>query len=100
LVLAWKGKVELRTVWKGVDLGVFGRVSVDAAETGEGVLAINVHGTRPADTLSAGAPESKGRVDLVLDLDEGIKHLHTRKRHVREAKSGGASGYVPWVLFG
>lgn len=66
-------------MWEGVDLGVFARVPVDAAETGEGVLAINVHGTRPANTLSAGAPESEGRVDLVLDLDEGIKHLHTRQ---------------------
>lgn len=43
---------------KGVDLGVFARVPVDAAETSEGVLAINVHGTRTTDALSARAPES------------------------------------------
>ena len=44
---------EIRTVWKGVDLGVLGRIPVDAAETGEGVLAINVHGTRTTDALPA-----------------------------------------------
>lgn len=84
----WKGKI--RTVWKGVDLGVFARVPVDAAETGEGVLAINVHGTRPTDTLSARAPESESGVYLVLDLDEGIEHL--RATRVSEGKARACMG--------
>jgi len=64
-------------VRKGVDLGVFAGVPVNTAETSESVLSIHVHGTRTADTLSAGAAKSEGRVDLVLDLDEGIKHHGT-----------------------
>ena len=33
-----------RTVWKRVYLGDLALVPVDAAETGEGVLAVDVHG--------------------------------------------------------
>lgn len=71
---------------EGVDLGVLARVSVDAAETCEGVLAINVHGARATDTFSARAPKSEGRVYFVLDLDERIQHLCIRAygdEHVR-----------------
>lgn len=34
-------------------LGHMGRVPVDLAKARQGVLAINVHGTRPTDTFSA-----------------------------------------------
>jgi len=56
-----------------VNLGVFRLVPVDLAQTRKGVLAIYVHGTRAADTLSARAPERQGGVNLVLDLDEGVQ---------------------------
>lgn len=72
---ATKGK---RTVWEGINLGVCRGVAVDAAETGKGVLPVNVHGTRAADTLSARAPESESGIDLVLDLDERIQDLCAR----------------------
>ena len=84
-------------MWKGIDLGVFVRVPVDAAETSEGVLTINVHGTRAADTLSARTPKCQSRVDLVLDLDEGIKYLTKTSKGVRD---GSVSGYMPWDRFG
>lgn len=54
---------------KGVDLGRRVAVLGDAAETGKGVDAVNVHGARTADTLTARAAESKRGVLLVLDLD-------------------------------
>lgn len=38
-------------------------------------MPVDVHSTGPADSLSAGAAESKGRVNLVLDLDESIENL-------------------------
>ena len=60
---------------EGVDLGVLARVTVDTAQAGEGVLAVDVHGTRAADALAARAAERQRRVDLVLDLDERIENL-------------------------
>lgn len=94
--------MKARTVRKGVDLGVFAGVPVNTAETSESVLSIHVHGTRTADTLSAGAAKSEGRVDLVLDLDEGIKHLYIREcgSETSEGEKGRVGGYVPWDLSG
>ena len=62
-------------MWKRVNLCVVGRVSVDAAETREGVLPVDVHCTRATNALSARTPKGQCRVDLVLDLDECIKDL-------------------------
>lgn len=72
---------------KRVNLGVFARIPINMAETCEGVLAVNVHGTRAADTLSAGAPESEGGVDFILDLDERVEHLRIRKRTCQSVKA-------------
>ena len=44
---------ELRTVRERVDLGVFGGVPVNPAQARQRVLAVDVHGARAADTLSA-----------------------------------------------
>ena len=66
---------------KGVDLGVLGRVPVDPAEARQRVLAVDVHGARAADALAARAAECQRRVDLVLDLNQGVEHLHAT-RHV------------------
>jgi len=57
-----------------IDLRVLGFTPVDATETGEGILTVDVHGTRPADTLSTGTAESERRIYFVLDLDEYIKN--------------------------
>jgi len=84
-------------VWKGVDLRVLARVPVDAAETGQGVLAINVHGTRTTDTLSARTPECEGRVNLVLDLDEGIEHHGSCLVEVDGV--GLESGFLFWLIW-
>ena len=59
------------TVREGVDLGVV--VAVNAAKAGKGVDAINVHGARTADTLTARSSEGERGVDLVLDLDQGVE---------------------------
>lgn len=42
-------------------------------ETGEGVLAVDVHGTAATDTLTAASTESQGRIKLVLDANDGIQ---------------------------
>lgn len=39
----------------------------------QGVLAIDVHGTATADTLTAASSESQSRVELVLDANNGIQ---------------------------
>jgi hypothetical protein len=56
-----------------VDFRVLALGAVDAAEARECVLAIDVHRTRATDTLAARATEGERRVDLVLDLDEGVE---------------------------
>lgn len=60
---------------QGVDLGVLATVAIDSAEAGEGILAINVHGARTTNTLSAGPSEGKSRIHFVLNLDESIENL-------------------------
>ena len=54
-------------------LGVFG----NGTETGESVGSIDVHGTRPADTLATGSTEGERWVNLIFDLDEYIKYHWT-----------------------
>ena len=63
------GQSKLRTVRKWVNLAVLVRGSVNSAETRKSVLSVNVHSTRPADTLSARPPEGERGVDLVFNFD-------------------------------
>ena len=62
-------------MWKWVNLGVLVRCSVNSAETGESVLSVDVHGTRPTDALSARSPEGECGVDLVFYLDQRVENL-------------------------
>ena len=57
-----------------VDARLLSSVGRDAAQAGQCVDAVNVHGTAAADALSAASSECKGRVHLVLDPDQCIKH--------------------------
>jgi hypothetical protein len=68
-------RVRKGTVGERVDLGGFGGSAVDAAEAGEGVLAVDVHGAGAADAFAAGTTEGEGRVEFVFDFDEGIEDL-------------------------
>lgn len=83
-------KASGRTVRERVDLGGLVLCAVDAAEAGEGVDAVDVHGTRAADALSARAAEGEGGVDLVLDADQGVEHWmsHELGQLVRERDRG------------
>lgn len=60
---------------EGVDLGVLAGVTVDSAETSEGVDSLNVHGARAANAFSARPAEGESGVVLVLDLDERVENL-------------------------
>ena len=66
-----------RTVRKGVNLAVLGRGSVNSAEARKSVLSVDVHGTRPTDTLSARPPEGKSGVDLILYFDQRVENLRS-----------------------
>src|SRR5262249_11001161 len=46
---------------------------VDELEAGERVAAIDIHRTGAAYALAAGAPKGQRRIELVLDLDEGVE---------------------------
>ena len=66
-------------VRQGVDFGclarrVAGSLGLDIAQAGQGVGAVDVHGTRAADSLAAGAAEGEGRILLVLDFEEGVQN--------------------------
>lgn len=74
-MICYVGTEVLLTVRKWVNLGVLSIVTVDTAEAGEGVLAINIHGARTADTLAAGTAEGKRWINLVLNLDESVENL-------------------------
>lgn len=45
----------------------------DLGEAGETVAAVNIHSAGPADSLAAGPSEGEGRIDLVLNLDQGVE---------------------------
>jgi hypothetical protein len=81
-----------------VDTRLFSRVGWDAAEAGQRVDAINVHGAATADTLSATPSESESWVDLVLDSDQGIQHHGARLVQVERVRLhvGLRRGFV-WV---
>src|SRR4029078_8996702 len=47
---------------------------VHALGAGERIGAVDVHGAGAADALAAGAAERQGRIDLVLDPDQGVEN--------------------------
>ena len=47
--------------------------AVDGGETGEMVLSVDVHCAGTAHALPARPPERECRIDLVIDLDQGIE---------------------------
>jgi hypothetical protein len=61
-------------VGKRVDARLLGGVRGNAAQAGQGVDTVDVHGAATADTLTTTPPEGKGGVNLVLDADERIQH--------------------------
>jgi hypothetical protein len=60
-----------------IDLCVLAFIAVDATETGEGVLAVDVHRARTANTLATRATKSECRIYFILDLDKSIENLRT-----------------------
>ena len=65
-------------MWERVYFGSLTTVSIDSTKARKGVLAVNVHCARSANTLTTRAAESQRRVDFVLNLDEGIEDLASR----------------------
>ena len=61
------------SVWERVNVALT-RIAIDAAQASERVHTINVHRTASANTLTARATESQGRVLFVLDLQKRIKN--------------------------
>src|SRR5688572_11669379 len=62
---------------------------------GEGVGAVDVHRARPAHPFPAGAAEGQGRIDLVLDLDQGVQdHRAARIEIDLVAVDGGVAALV------
>jgi len=49
------------------------RIRQPHTQASEGVGAVDVHGAAAADALSAAAAEGEGRVELVLDADQGVE---------------------------
>lgn len=47
-------------------------------QTSQSVDTIDIHGTRPTDTLSTTPSESQSRIDLVLDADQSVQHHGSR----------------------
>ena len=77
-------------MWEWVNLDIVAGIPVDATQACERVLPVNIHRAGATDTLPAGAAESEGGVDLVLDFDERIQNLGPR---VGEGTSGAKGTY-------
>ena len=75
---------------KRIDLCVLIFAAVDATETGEGILAVDVHRARAADTLATRATKGECWIYFILDLDERIKNLGGMTcAKVQRGKTGG-----------
>src|SRR5947209_17417745 len=60
------------------------RTIVDRLGAGQRIAAGDVHGAGTAHALAAGAAESQGRIDLVLDLDQRVQRS---EEHTSELQS-------------
>ena len=58
-----------------VNLDVFARIPVDAAQASERVLPVDIHRAGATNTLSAGTTKSQGRINLVFYFDKCIQNL-------------------------
>ena len=67
--------------------GSGGRSGNNLRQTGQTVLAIDVHGARTADTLTTRSSESKRGVLLVLDLEQSVEDHRAATTEFRN-KSG------------
>ena len=54
-----------------------GRSGSDLGQASQTVFAIDVHGARTADTLTARSSEREGVIDLVLDLEQCVQNHRT-----------------------
>jgi hypothetical protein len=62
------------TVRQGVDLRVLALRPIDPTQTRQGVLPVDIHRARAADSLSARTAEGESRIDLVFYLYESIEN--------------------------
>ena len=52
--------------------------TISLTQAGQGIDSINVHRTTTTDTLATGAAKGQGRVNLILDSNQGIQHHGSR----------------------
>mmetsp|Transcript_75339 Transcript_75339/g.207855 ORF Transcript_75339/g.207855 Transcript_75339/m.207855 type:complete len:321 (+) Transcript_75339:139-1101(+) len=71
---------------------------LDVQEAREAVLAIDVHGARPAEAFAARAPEGECRVDLVLDFDKRIQDHWATCLEVNRVLLEVRLGHLVWVV--
>ena len=64
--------------------GSGGRSGGDLRQASQTVFAIDVHGARTADTLTARSSESKGGILLILDLEQGVEDHGTATTKLRK----------------
>jgi hypothetical protein len=62
-----------RHMRQGIDLDGAGRV-IHALGAGQGIEPVDIHRARAANALAAGAAQSQGGVDLVLDPEQAIQN--------------------------
>merc|ERR1740123_2167830 len=74
--------VEICEVWNQVlhNIGVWQRLDfnglrtrLNVKKTSKAIFAIDIHGTRSANSFTARTPESECRINLIFDLDESIQ---------------------------
>eukprot|EP00451_Oxyrrhis_marina_P049425 CAMPEP_0204468360 /NCGR_PEP_ID=MMETSP0471-20130131/10450_1 /ASSEMBLY_ACC=CAM_ASM_000602 /TAXON_ID=2969 /ORGANISM="Oxyrrhis marina" /LENGTH=586 /DNA_ID=CAMNT_0051470169 /DNA_START=118 /DNA_END=1878 /DNA_ORIENTATION=- len=66
---------------QGLDLDGFGR-RFNVQQACKPILAVDVHGTRTTDALTATSSESQSGIHLVLDLDQPVQHHGAASRKI------------------
>lgn len=56
-----------------INLCLLPRILLNLTQTSQSILPVNIHRTRPTNSLPTRSPERQCRVDLVLDFDEGVE---------------------------
>ncbi len=60
---------------KRIDLSVLSLLPIYTAQARKSVLSIDIHSAGAANAFATRAPESEGRINLILNLDERVKNL-------------------------
>lgn len=70
------------TVRQRVNFDVLAAFPLDALQTSQGILTVDVHSARSTNAFAARPSQGQSGINLVLDLQESVQHHRTALREV------------------